>query len=83
MMCPIFHAGSFGAMTSEYYPRAAAVLLRRIGRWIDNWVADRIARCERDVAGSMLHDLCARTAHQAGAANEVKSMLARADRSQG
>lgn len=49
-----FHAGSPGAIPPGYRI-AAAILLRRIGRLIDNWVAEIIARREREVASSMLH----------------------------
>jgi hypothetical protein len=49
-----FHAGSPGAIPSGYRI-AAAILLRRIGRLIDNWVAGMIARRAREVASSMLH----------------------------
>lgn len=49
-----FHAGSPGAIPSGYRI-AAAILLRRIGRAIDNWVAGIIARREREVVSSMLH----------------------------
>lgn len=51
-----FHAGSPGAILSGYRI-TIAILLRRIGRLIDKWVADTIARREREVAGSMRHGL--------------------------
>lgn len=49
-----FHAGSPGAIPPGYRI-AAAILLRRIGRVIDNWVAGIIARREREVASAMFH----------------------------
>jgi hypothetical protein len=53
MMSALFHAGSPGAFPS--YRIAAAVLLRRVGRLIDSWVAGVIARRERELANSMRH----------------------------
>lgn len=49
-----FHAGSPGT-TPSGCRIAAAILLRRIGRLVDNWVAEIIARRAREVASSMLH----------------------------
>ncbi|MES2601888.1 MAG: DUF1127 domain-containing protein [Pseudomonadota bacterium] len=49
-----FHAGSSGTIPSGYR-RTAAVLLRRAGRLIDNWVAATIARREHQVMTAMLY----------------------------
>lgn len=60
-----FQAGSSGA-TASGYRRMAAVLLRLVGRLVDNWVADIIARRERDVMRSMLHGFSDRALRDIG-----------------
>lgn len=61
----LFYAGSSGTIASGYR-KTAAVLLRRAGRLINNWVAATIAHREREVVKAMLPD---------GAAVPVKQQL--------
>ena len=50
-MSIVFYAGSSGTMT---YRRTLGMLLRRLERLVNRWVAASIARREREVASSML-----------------------------
>ena len=74
-----FHVGSPGAIPSGYRI-TAAILLRRMGRLIDNWVAEIIARREREVARSMLHGFSEGALQDIVASKgEIDDMLSRKD----
>jgi hypothetical protein len=67
-MSLLFHAGSPGAIPSSYRI-TVAILLRRIGRLIDSWVAGIIARREREVANATLRSFSGDALQEIGVSN--------------
>ncbi|MES2751877.1 MAG: hypothetical protein V4661_10955 [Pseudomonadota bacterium] len=80
-MSLLSHAGSSGTVASRYR-RAVAILMRRAGRLVDNWVAALIAHRERQVAGSMLRRYGDRESNDTGICRgEIDFKLSETNRS--
>lgn len=74
-MTMLTHIGSSRTITSSFR-RTVIVLLRRIGRRVDHWVAITIANRERQVVRSMLHGLNDRDLKDFGVCRgEIDSVL--------